>query len=130
MRLFILSALMIVISAANAGVYKCKSGTQVVYSDAPCPNAKPVDVTNGKAPTKIDAARAEWRKEKDKIKLTVIEAEAQLEKLKQQRCNQMARDHAWRQSNVAKYPNDKWWKNREMNSRDSLNNECKGYLAP
>lgn len=130
MKLIAITLISALLSTAHAGVYKCKSGNEIVYSDVPCPNAKPVDVTNGKTPPGIDVLRANLRKEKDKVELTMAEATAEMERLKQQRCNQMARDHAWRQSMAMKYPNDKWWKNREMNSRDNLNNECKSYLAP
>lgn len=115
---------------ASAGVYKCKSGDRIVYSDVACPDAKPVDITNGKRPQLDDTIEAYSRTLSDIKKLRALEASAEREKRMQQLCNSMSRSHAAKQQDMVKHPNDLWWKNRVANSQDDLDTYCKGYLRP
>lgn len=115
---------------AIAAVYKCKQGTQIVYSDKPCPDAQVVDTTNGKPPTRLDQLNAQMRSNVDKLSIEQQAAQKELDRIKSARCAQMARDHNWTQSRAAKYINDPWWLNRTTESADKLNRECSDYLIP
>lgn len=130
MKLLILLVCSMASGATSAAVYKCKSGDRIVYSDVPCPNAVPVDTTNGKRPPLGDVLDAYSRNLTDIRKVRALEASVEREKRMQQLCNGMARDHASRQQNMMKYPKDAWWKNRVADSQDDLNTYCKGYLVP
>ena len=130
MKLSLLLLCWLASGAASAGVYKCRLGDRVVYSDVACPDAKPVDVTNGKRPQQADVIDAYSRTLADMRTLRASAESADREKRMQQLCNSMARDHATRQQNMMKYPKDLWWKNHVADSRDQLNNYCKAYLVP
>lgn len=130
MRMTLIIVCGLAMSTAHAGVYKCKSGKQVIYSDTPCPNAKVVDTTNAKSPPMLDVEAAHRRNYYEAKAVVNGLVAAKLEKQKQQRCNSMARDHAVTQAEALKHADDTWWKTRANESHDRLNTECKGYLIP
>lgn len=123
-------AAMLATTTAHSAVYKCKQGAQTVYSDKPCPDAKIVDTTNAKPPTRLDQINAQMRSNVDKLSIEQQAAQKDLDNAKAARCAQMARDHNWTQSRAAKYINDPWWLNRTAESAEKLGRECGEHLIP
>jgi hypothetical protein len=130
-----ISALMILLSAAaaapsQADIFKCKQGTEIVYSDKPCQGAKAIDTTNGGRPQLGDYYAAQARALRDKIKLADAEQQEARERQAGRDCLKRVRDNNWTQTTAAKYSDDQWWKNRAADSRERLSKDCSNHLIP
>lgn len=130
-----IAALMILLSAtaaapAQAGIFKCKQGAEIVYSDKPCPGGKVVDTTNGKRPQLGDYYSAQARALRDKIKLADAEQQEERDRQTGRDCLKRVRDDNWTQTTAAKYSDDEWWKNRAADSSERLNKDCSKHLIP
>lgn len=130
-----IAALMILLSAAaaapvQAGIFKCKQGTEIVYSDKPCPGAKVVDTTNGKRPQPGDYYAAQARARYDQMKLVDAAEQGARERQAGRDCMKRARDDNWTQDTAAKYRDDSWWQNRAADSSERLSRDCGKHLIP
>jgi hypothetical protein len=115
---------------AQAAIFKCKQGTEIVYSDKPCPDAKVVDTTNGKRPQIGDYYAAQARALRDKIKLADAEQQEARERQAGRDCLKRVRDDNWTQTTAAKYRDDPWWQNRAADSSERLSKDCSKHLIP
>ena len=130
-----IAALMILLSAAaaapaQAGIFKCKRGAEIVYSDKPRPGAKVVDTTNGKRPQLGDYYAAQARALRDKTKLADAEQQKERDRQTGRDCLKRVRDNNWTQATAAKYSDDEWWKNRAADSSERLSKDCSNHLIP
>lgn len=121
---------MLATTTTQAAVFKCKQGGQTVYSDQPCPDAKPVDTTNGKAPELADQYMAKARVLRDKAKVMGDELDAMREQRERAECQEMAARHNVTMQTAAKYQSDAWWVNRARSSAVNLNERCGKNLIP
>jgi hypothetical protein len=117
-------------SPALAGVYKCEKDGRPVYSDLPCPKAKPVDLTNGRAPDRADMYSAQARALRDQAAIADKAAQEARDRKQSKECDKILRDHNWTVATAAKYPDDQWWKNQVTDSTDNLNKRCGKFLIP
>lgn len=90
----VLSSMFIFVSSPALAVYKCESGGKVTYSDAPCANARQLDVKDAVLPA--DAAQASQRAKREKAELNRIDAtqkkvDAQADRNRQQFARTTAR---------------------------------------
>lgn len=115
---------------AHAGVFKCHQGGAIVYSDKPCPDAKPIDTTNAAAPPLPDAYSAKARALRDQAKIIQADIDKRKDERRREICQQMARDHNWLQTRAAKYRDDPWWVNKVSDSFDRLEKACANYMLP
>lgn len=115
---------------ARAAVYKCQQAGKTVYSDKPCPQAKTINTTNAKPPALADHYSARARQLRAEATISAAEAaEARADKERAQ-CAEIIRRHNSTMSDVVKYQDDGWWRERGLESEANVQRRCGKYMIP
>lgn len=64
--------LFIVVSTAQADMYRCEKGGKITYQDVQCPNARIINNPNGMAPSLEDQLSAKYRAASDRRKIAPV----------------------------------------------------------